>query len=149
MRLLKESENYIGLGVNYNKTKILRVGSLRETNAQFYSTLSLKWSDGPVQVFGILIANNITGTTKLNYEIAFQKAKVVATRMHSGRMLQWPSLLPCTLPLPCLPSRHTYPLPCTPPAMHALSAIHAPTCHTYPLPCTHTLATPTLHVHSV
>ena len=78
MRLLKEFENYTGVGVNYNKTKILRVRSLSETNAEFYSTLPLKWSDGTVQVLGILIANNITDTTKFNYEIALQKAKAVA-----------------------------------------------------------------------
>ena len=34
---------YTGLKINYDKTEILRIGSLQNTDAQFYSRLPLHW----------------------------------------------------------------------------------------------------------
>ena len=73
MTLFYEYEKFTGLGVNYNKTEIMWIGALRNSDVKFYMTLPIKWSDGPVKVLGIVIANNIPETTHINYEIAIQK----------------------------------------------------------------------------
>ena len=59
------------------KTEILRIGALRNTNAKFYTTLPLKWSDGPVRVLGIMIANTNEDTVKINYELAIMKTNAI------------------------------------------------------------------------
>ena len=73
MTLFYEYEKFTGLEVNYNKTEIMWIGALRNSDVKFYMTLPIKWSDGPVKVLGIVIANNIPETTHINYEIAIQK----------------------------------------------------------------------------
>ena len=62
-----------GLKINYDKTEILRIGSLRHTDASFYSNLPLTWSDGPIKILGVEISNNAVDTSKINYDILINK----------------------------------------------------------------------------
>ena len=76
MRIFKEFERFTSLAVNYDKTELLRISS-QKTDAQFYSTLPLKWSDGPVRVLGIYVCNDIAKTIEINYNIVMDKFKQV------------------------------------------------------------------------
>ena len=64
---LKQFRRNTGLNINYNKTEIMRIGSLQQSNAQFYSSLPLTWSDGPVKTLGIQFHSNLSQMTDLNY----------------------------------------------------------------------------------
>ena len=59
---------FCGLKVNYDKTEILRIGSLRATDASYYSGLPLHWSDRPVKILGILVTGSNTKMAVLNYK---------------------------------------------------------------------------------
>ena len=73
IKILKEFGQFSGLHVNFNKTEILRIGSLRNTDAKFYSTLPIKWSDGLVKILGFHIMSTLQETTRMNYQIAMEK----------------------------------------------------------------------------
>ena len=57
-----------GLKVNYDKTEILRIGSIRKTNAKLYSQKPLHWSDGPITILGIEFSTDIEEIFKSNYK---------------------------------------------------------------------------------
>lgn len=42
---LQDFEKAMGLAINYNKTEILRIGSLRNSDAQLYSDQALQWTN--------------------------------------------------------------------------------------------------------
>ena len=64
---LRKFGDFTGLKVNYNKTEVLRIGSLKNTDAKFYSELPLHWSDGPIRILGILTTANLSKTSEVNY----------------------------------------------------------------------------------
>ena len=68
---IQQFEINTGLKVNYDKTQILRIGSLRHSNAKFYSNLPLIWSDH-LNVLGIDIYPETEKTLK-NYESVIKK----------------------------------------------------------------------------
>ena len=53
----------------------MRIGSLRHTNAEWYSYLPLKWSDGPIVILGSKIYPNLEQTIENNYNNALQKVQ--------------------------------------------------------------------------
>lgn len=63
-----EFEDFTGLKINYDKTEILRIGSLFKTDAKFYSDLPLKWSDGPVSILGIKVHPKYLESVRINYD---------------------------------------------------------------------------------
>ena len=75
--LFKSFHLFTGLSINYDKTEIMRIGSLAHTNARFYSSLLIKWSDGPIKILGIWVGNNIPTVTKYNYQLAVKKAEQI------------------------------------------------------------------------
>ena len=77
--LLMFHEFYLfsGLIMNYNKTEILRIGSLRHSNAMFYSRLPLVWSDGPVKVLGFDVFPDLDKTIEYNYNDILGKIKSI------------------------------------------------------------------------
>ena len=86
---LREFENYrsyTGLEINYNKTEIMRIGSLTKTDAKIYSDFPLQWSDGPVKILGITFFPTSSETCKFNYEQALSKASNIA-KMWKNRNL--------------------------------------------------------------
>ena len=48
----------VGLKVNYNKTEVMRLGSLKNTEAKLYSQMQIKWSSGPVKILGIMFPDD-------------------------------------------------------------------------------------------
>ena len=60
LKLFQEFEEFSGLKINYNKTEVLRLGSLWKTDAKFYSGLPLVWSDGPCTVLGVQVSADMS-----------------------------------------------------------------------------------------
>lgn len=63
-----EFKDFTGLDINYDKTEILRLGSLRYSDAKFYSTLPIKWSDGPIKILGVFVHSCFEELLSLNYD---------------------------------------------------------------------------------
>ena len=55
------------------------IGSLKYSDAEYYSGLSLKWSDGPIHILGIDIHNNPDVTAKENYMEILEKVKTICS----------------------------------------------------------------------
>lgn len=64
-----------GLELNYNKTSIMRIGSLRDSDAQFYTIKPLQWVDG-VKILGVYFGTE--DFVKLNYEGVLDKMRRVS-----------------------------------------------------------------------
>ena len=46
-----------GLHVNYNKTSVYRIGSLKHTNAKLYTTQEVKWMSDTIMVLCVKIVH--------------------------------------------------------------------------------------------
>ena len=68
MKCFQDFEYYTGFKINYDKTEIMRIGSLNDSDASFYSRLPLTWSDGPVSILGLKMTNSANATCNLNYK---------------------------------------------------------------------------------
>ena len=49
---------FSGLVINLEKSAVIRIGSLRNSNAIYYTQRKLFWSDGPVKILGIYVSTN-------------------------------------------------------------------------------------------
>lgn len=56
----------LGLKVNYDKTLIYRLGSLKSTNAMLYTTKEIAWTDDPINILGVTVASE-NEIVSLNY----------------------------------------------------------------------------------
>lgn len=72
-----EFEAFSGLKINYNKTEVLRIGSLRGSNARFYTEKPLHWSDGSIKILGIKISAEMNKIADENYQTALNKVKQI------------------------------------------------------------------------
>ena len=73
---IERFKNITGLDMNYDKTNIYRVGSLRNTDAQFYTERKINWTnDDVINVLGVQICADLEKAVDLNYEKITEKAK--------------------------------------------------------------------------
>lgn len=111
-----EFEDFTGLSINYDKTEILRIGSLQNSDARFYTTLPIKWSDGTIKVLGTHITPEYNDIVRINYEYLFDRIdnlfKVWSTRNLTpyGKIQVVNSLASSQFvyKLQCLPSPNQY-----------------------------------------
>ena len=47
-----------GLKINYNKTEILRMGSMKSSNSRLYTAKEVSWSNDSIRILGIEITVN-------------------------------------------------------------------------------------------
>ena len=67
--LIKEFDLFsrnTGLKINYDKTQVVRIGSLRHSNAKFYSEKPIQWSEG-TKILGFKIKANLQNTIDENF----------------------------------------------------------------------------------
>lgn len=67
----------LGLKINYDKTSVYRIGSLKNSQAQLYTQKQLLWTNEPVKVLGVYVANNINEVLSLNYHDTLLKVDLV------------------------------------------------------------------------
>ncbi len=76
LNIFDHFEQLSGLKVNYNKTEVLRIGSIRDSNARFYTTKPLKWSDtGSLTLLGVTISVDRNVLIDINYVQLIEKIK--------------------------------------------------------------------------
>lgn len=62
-----------GLILNYDKCKILRIGCLKGTPYSIDSKVPILWTDGPVNLLGIVIPENLEDLCAVNYDSKLRK----------------------------------------------------------------------------
>ena len=53
LKTLNDFQNISGLKINYDKTELLRIGSLKNSNARLYTQRQLKWTNETVKLLGV------------------------------------------------------------------------------------------------
>ena len=75
---LNRFEKNSGLKVNYEKTAVYRIGSVRNSDAKLYTTKPLAWNSVGITVLGIFITHTAE-LLKINYEPLVRKVKSTIT----------------------------------------------------------------------
>ena len=75
-----------GFRINYNKTTVYRVGSLRRAKAICYTAEKLNWTEGNINVLGVELTFESQKLNRINYEPIIKKAQVI-TKMWKNRGL--------------------------------------------------------------
>jgi len=66
--LLDKFSEFSGLKVNYEKSTVFRLGSLKNTNIVFYENRNLKWSSDCIDYLGLHISHNMTDMLEVNFK---------------------------------------------------------------------------------
>ena len=74
---LSEFEKESGTKINYNKTTVYRIGSLVNSNAAFYTTKKLQWTNEPIKILGVTITANKNDIFKLNIDPIITKMQQI------------------------------------------------------------------------
>ena len=68
-------ELHLGLKVNYEKSTLYRIGSLRESNAKFYTIKPVSWSNEPLNVLGVVVHSDLDKRIDLNFRPLIEKVQ--------------------------------------------------------------------------
>ena len=66
-----------GLTLNYDKTSKFRIGSLKKSDAMLLTQTVVLWTNKPINVLGVWVANDMDETIKLNYQSLQTKALAI------------------------------------------------------------------------
>ena len=77
IKMLSTIEQHVGLKVNYDKTKLYRIGSLANSDAKIYTIKEFTWTNNPVDVLGVQISNDIENIMEVNYQHVITKVDTV------------------------------------------------------------------------
>ena len=64
-----------GFTVNYDKTKILRIGSLKNTDAKLISQREVAWINEPINILGVWVGHDEKELLEKNYRPLIEKAR--------------------------------------------------------------------------
>ena len=64
-----------GLTLNYDKTTVYRIGSIKNTQAMFYTQPQLAWTNDPINILGVQVCCNELTMTRINYQGIFNKVQ--------------------------------------------------------------------------
>ena len=70
---LQRFKQMSGFSVNYDKTSIYRIGSLKHSNRQLQTQKLVLWTNEPINVPGVWIAHNQDQSLNLNYALIFDQ----------------------------------------------------------------------------
>ncbi len=77
LRTFDRFKEISGLCVNYDKTEILRIGSLRNSEACFYTEKKINWTNEPITLLGIKISSDMSQITSMNITPLVDKMKLL------------------------------------------------------------------------
>ena len=79
-------ERLSGMSINYDKSIVYRFGSIKNTNAKFYSQKGLAWTNEPVTILGLSITADQTKLMHCNLDSLLSKTRTTLN-MWSKRSL--------------------------------------------------------------
>ena len=74
---LKTFYTISGMKPNYDKTTLYRIGSLKNSEAQWYTAQQVKWKNGTINVLGVEIGGSGTDLGSLNYGPILSKTQAI------------------------------------------------------------------------
>ena len=74
---ISKFERLSGLKVNYDRSVIYRLGSARRSNAMFYSENKMIWSDGNINILGIIVTETDQQMIQKNFDPLFEKIEQI------------------------------------------------------------------------
>ena len=86
MYTLSDFENSSGMRVNYDKTTVYRIGSIKDSDANFYSAKKIKWTNEPINILGVWVVHTDQQNFERNIQPLMQKAKAVLELWHHRNM---------------------------------------------------------------
>ena len=72
---LKTFYQNFGFKVNYDKTSLMRIGSLKNSDAKLITEKEVVWTNEPVNILGIYAGTDTNKCMSLNYDPLIEKAK--------------------------------------------------------------------------
>ena len=76
LKVFDEFAAISGLTINYDKTNVLRIGSLKDDiEFTLHSDKPLCWAEQEISILGVVIGANRTAMLKKNYDILYEKMK--------------------------------------------------------------------------
>lgn len=66
--LLQRFSPHSGLKLNYDKCIILRIGSLKNTWLRMEYKVPVEWTDGPINILGVVIPEHLEQLGSVNWE---------------------------------------------------------------------------------
>ena len=76
-------ESNTGMKISYDKTIIYRIGSLKNSDAKFYSSRKIKWTNEPINILGIHVSHDEEQCFQLNFEPIIKKAESILKNWES------------------------------------------------------------------
>ncbi len=73
-----EIQKQTGLKINYDKTSIYRIGSIRHSNAKLYTKKVFKWETNPINLLGVDVTHDSNDLIARNYNQVFKKLDNIA-----------------------------------------------------------------------
>ena len=86
-------ENFADLRINYDKTDILRLGSLRNSDAKFYNQRPHNWTNDPLLILGIRAAQCAVDLIEVNFPELSVKIENVAKIWNSRNLTLYGKVL--------------------------------------------------------
>ena len=68
-----------GFTINYDKTQIYRIGSLKNMQTELVLQKQVSWTNNPIKVLRVTVSHQTDEALKLNYEILLPKVKAILT----------------------------------------------------------------------
>ena len=82
---LSKAEDHLGLKVNYEKSSIYQIGSLKNSDAKLYTVRNIVWTELPLKVLGVHIHDSITERIELNFNPLIDKVESVLSLWKSRK----------------------------------------------------------------
>jgi hypothetical protein len=79
-------EQLSGLKINYDKTVVLRGGSLASTGFTLLPEVPLKWTNSQIEILGILVGNDLKSVLIDNYLRKIEKLRIVLCKWYHRNM---------------------------------------------------------------
>ena len=73
MAVLEKYHYQVEFTISYDKTTVLRIGSLKNSDAKLFTQKVLNWTSDKINVLGIKVANDTDKVVRDNYELLLAK----------------------------------------------------------------------------
>ena len=75
VKVMHDFQKFSGIAINYDKTKILRVGHWPNLTHKIPSHLPFVWTNEPIKILGIMVENDLNNLAEINIFIFIAKGK--------------------------------------------------------------------------
>ena len=83
--VLERFKSMSGFTLNYDKTALLRIGSLKNTDSTLLTKQTVAWTNEPINVLGVWVSTDLQQGIKKNYDEIYTKVKSTLKRWQHRR----------------------------------------------------------------